>query len=64
MDVIGGRHRLYVNSEKFYLKGDPTYDVGGMKQSEITTPERRSFRKLTYLAASAVQSHLCRILTW
>ena len=48
MDVIGGRHRLYVNSEKYFLKGDPTYDVGGLKQTEITTPEK-TFLQETYV---------------
>ena len=33
MDAIGGRHRIYVNSQRYYLKGDPSYDVGGLVQT-------------------------------
>ena len=48
MDVIGGRHRLFIKSQKYYLKGDPTYDIGGKKQTEITTPEK-TFIQETYV---------------
>lgn len=34
-NAIGGRHRLYVNSDVYYLKGDPTYDIGGRLASVI-----------------------------
>ena len=52
MDVIGGRHHLYVNSQKYYLKGDPTYDIGGKKQTEIVTPEK------TFIQESYVACHV------
>ena len=52
MDVIGGRHRLYVNSQKYFLKGDPTYDVGGLKQTEITMSEGKTFLQESYVACN------------
>ena len=45
MDAIGGRHRLFVNSQRYYLKGDPTYDVGGLKKTVINTVDGTSFTK-------------------
>lgn len=48
MDAIGGRHRIYVNSQRYYLKGDPSYDVGGLVQTVIDTVDGKSFTKEEY----------------
>ena len=49
MDTIGGRHRLFVNSQRYYLKGDPTYDVGGLKNTVINTIDGATFNKEEYV---------------
>lgn len=48
MEAIGGHHRLYVNSQRYYLKGDPTYNVGGLVQTPIDTVDGNSFIKEEY----------------
>ena len=48
MEAIGGRHRLYVNSQRYYLKGDPTYNVGGLVQTVINTVDGKTFVKEEY----------------
>ena len=45
IDTIGGRHRIYINSQRYYLKGDPSYDVGGKKSTEIATADGTTFLK-------------------
>lgn len=52
MDAIGGRHRLYINSQRYYLKGDPTYNVGGKRQSVINTVDGKTFLKEEYVNCS------------
>ena len=52
MDAIGGHHRLFVNSQRYYLKGDPTYDVGGLKQTVINTVDGAAFTKEEYVNCS------------
>lgn len=32
---VGGTHKLYINGVQQNLKGDPTYDVGGVKRTTI-----------------------------
>jgi len=42
---IGGVHKLYVNSVEYILKGDPTFDVGGVKRTPIDTISGKVFSK-------------------
>ena len=49
MDTIGGRHRLFVNSQRYYLKGDPTYDVGGLRKHRHQYGRWCDFHKEEYV---------------
>lgn len=52
MEDIGGKHKLYVNSMEFYLKGDPTYDVGGERRTVINTVSGKCFTKVENVNSS------------
>lgn len=46
MNDIGGKHKLYINSKQYILKGDPTFDVGGDKRTAIPTVSGQVFFKV------------------
>lgn len=45
LEDIGGVHKLYINSVEYILKGDPTFDVGGVKRTPIDTISGKVFSK-------------------
>lgn len=52
MQDIGGKHKLYINSREYYLKGDPTYDVGGDKRTAIDTVSGKCFTSVQKVHSS------------
>lgn len=45
LEDIGGVHKLYINSQEYILKGDPTFDIGGVKRTPIDTISGKTFSK-------------------
>lgn len=45
LEDIGGEHKLFIDSKEYILKGDPTFDVGGVKRTPIDTISGKTFSK-------------------